>query len=170
MSEARPSTAIVGAVIATVIALWLSYAVAAGLMQGGRRASGAPQSPGAAPVGLALTPVPELRMRPALHKRAAAARAIAQPAPPPSARAAAQATPSKEGAPAQAPPPAMSAPPAPATTTPAPQSPVNQAPAATPTPTPKIAPKPRPTLAAHPSKPARPDFDESSPSGFDTSG
>jgi hypothetical protein len=170
MSEARPGTAIVGAVVATVLALWLSYAVAAGLMQGAPGPSGAPQSLGAAPVGLTLTPVPELRMRPALHKRAAEARAIAQPAPPRSVRAATSARPAKEGAPAQAPPPAMSAPPAPATTTPAPQSPVTQAPAATPTPTPKVAPKPRPTLAAHPIKPARPDFDESAPSGFDTSG
>jgi hypothetical protein len=168
MSEARPGTAIVGAVVATVIALWLSYAVAAGLMQSAPPASGASQSPDTAPVGLALTPVPELRMRPALHKRAAEARAVAQPAPPPPARAAAPAPPAKERAPAQTPPPAMSAPPAPATTTPAPQPAVNQAPATAPTP--KPATKPRPTLTAHPSKPAQPDFDESSPSGFDTSG
>jgi hypothetical protein len=162
MSEARPGMAIVGAVLATVLALWLSYAVAAGLMQGTSGPSGSRQFLGAAPVGLTLTPVPELRMRPALHKRAAKARAIARPARPPSARAAAQSPPARGGAPVRASAPAISAPPTPATTTPAPQSPVNQAPAATP--------KPQPPLAAHPSKPARPDFDESSPSGFDTSG
>jgi hypothetical protein len=159
MSAARPGTTILGAVVATVVALWLSYAVAAGLMQSAQRASGAPQRPEAAPVGLALTPAPELRMRPALLKHAAAVRAIAQPAP-----ASAPAPPPAAPPAARPAPAAMSAPPPPAATMPAPSAPARQAPAPRPTTTPAPAPKPQPT------KPARPDFDDAAPSGFDTAG
>ena len=169
MSAARPGTAIIGAITATVLALWLSYAVAAALMQSGHPASGAASPAEAAPVGIVLTPVPELRLRAELRRHAAETRVIEQPGPPVSAP-----TPPAHRAPA---PRAMSAPPTPVTTTPAPTPPA-QAPTPkptvtstpTPTPTPKPATKPRPTPTAQPTKPARPDFDDSSPSGFDTSG
>jgi hypothetical protein len=165
MSAARPSTAILGAIAATLFALWLSYAVAAGLLQSARPASGAAQTPQAAPIGLALTPAPELRMRPALGKHAAEARTIARPVASAPAPARATAPPAKS-----APPPAAMSAPSPAATTPAPDPPAQQAPPPKPTPTPKPAARPRPTPAARPTKPASPDFDDASPSGFDTAG
>jgi hypothetical protein len=165
MSAARPGTAILGAIAATLFALWLSYAVAAGLLQSARPASGAAQTPQAAPIGLALTPAPELRMRPALGKHAAEARTIARPVASAPAPARATAPPAKS-----APPPAAMSAPSPAATTPAPDPPAQQAPPPKPTPTPKPAARPRPTPAARPTKPASPDFDDASPSGFDTAG
>jgi hypothetical protein len=165
MSAARPGTAILGAIAATLFALWLSYAVAAGLLQSARPASGAAQTPQAAPIGLALTPAPELRMRPALGKHAAEARTIARPVASAPAPARATAPPAKS-----APPPAAMSAPSPAATTPAPDPPAQQAPPPKPTPTPKPAARPRPTPAARPTKPTSPDFDDASPSGFDTAG
>jgi hypothetical protein len=172
MSTARPGTAILGAIAATLFALWLSYAVAAGLLQSARPASDATQTPQAAPIGLALTPAPELRIRPALGEHAAEARTIARPVASAPAPGRATAPPAKSAPPPAAtsapPPAAMSAPPAPAATTPAPDPPAQQAPP--PKSTPKPAARPRPTPAARPTKPASPDFDDASPSGFDTAG
>jgi hypothetical protein len=164
MSTARPSTAILGAVVATVVALWLSYAVAAGLMQAGGGAGDTPRAPSeAAPIGLALTPAPELRVRPALLKRAAAsAAATTAPRAPATAAAPAKTEPAST-APAMSTPEPVTHAPSPAAT-PAPAAPVQPAPVARP------APKPKPTLAAQPKQPAAPDFDEASPSGFDNAG
>jgi hypothetical protein len=170
MSAARPGTAILGAVVATVVALWLSYAVAAGLMQAGGGAADTPRAPSeAAPFGLALTPAPELRVRPALLKRAAASAAAATaprapaPAPAPAPAAAPAKTEPANTAHSMSTPEPMTHAPSPAAT-PAPAAPVQPAPVARP------APKPKPTLAAQPKQPAAPDFDEASPSGFDNAG
>jgi outer membrane biosynthesis protein TonB len=174
VSSLRPSPALLGALAAAVVGLWLGWAVAAGVTQSDPlRATGAAAGTDAAPVGLELTPAPALRVRPLLLKHAADA--IAQPpAPTPSAPMPARSAPTRS-----APPPAASAPATPQATPepaapvpPSPAAPVEQAPAPAPQPTPKPrrAPKPQPTLTAQPKRSSSPDFDESAPSGFDTAG
>ena len=165
MSSARLGNVVSGAIAATVVALGLSYVVTAGLMPSAQPAAGgAPAPKGTAP-GLALTRAPELRARPALFR---AAPAIAQPAP-----STAMATGPAEDPPA---PPATAEPstsaPAPTgtapSTTPAPAVPDQSEPAAAPAAKPK--PKAKPTLSVQPATPSRPDFDETAPGGFDSSG
>lgn len=169
MSTARLGNPVSAAVAATVVALGLSYVVTAGLMPSAQPAAGgAPAPKGTAP-GLALTRAPELRARPALFR---AAPAIAQPAP-----STAMGTGPAEEAPAT---PATAEPPTNASaptgtapsTTPASALPAQGDPAAPAQSKPPAAPadKPKPTLGAQPAKPSRPDFDETAPGGFDSSG
>jgi outer membrane biosynthesis protein TonB len=177
VSSLRPSPALLGALAAAVVALWLGWAVAAGVTQSDPlRATGEAPGTDAAPIGLELTPAPALRVRPLLLKHAADAIAPAPSAP----------TPARSDPTPSAPPPAASAPATPPATpepvapvTPSPAAPVQQAPAPVqqapapaPQPAPKTrrAPKPQPTLIAQPKRSSSPDFDESAPSGFDTAG
>jgi hypothetical protein len=171
MSSARPGNPVPSAIAATVAALVLSYVVAAGLMPDAKSAAGGAQAaPRGTPPGLALSQAPELRARPALFR---AAPAIAQPAPTtttPQPAAMPEATPA-DAAPATSAtaPPSTTATTAPSTTS-APTTPAQSAPAAPPASSTKPKPRRTPTLSAQPTKPAKPDFDEASPGGFDSSG
>ena len=169
VTAAPPIRALVWSLLGALVALWLSYAIVAGMKQGSAAAQPAAHPRPAAetaPIGLALTAAPALRVRSSLfgparvgpvvrhapRQRARAKAAVAAPAPAP--------------APATAP-TQTALTPAPAPTTPsAPVTPVQ----ATPTPAPRPAPKPQTTLKAQPTQPSSGGFDESSPSGFDNSG
>jgi hypothetical protein len=162
VSSQRPQRVLLWAIPVAVLSLWVSFAVVAGATRNSPRsaAHAQPAQPmgEAAPIGLALSPAPALRVRSAVlaasapqatgrraqHTHRARARATEPPAP-------------------AAPAAAMSAPEAPAAT-PAPTNAVQ------PTPSPRPAAKPRPTITAEPKRPSRPDFDQSQPDGFDTSG
>jgi outer membrane biosynthesis protein TonB len=152
----RPTPALLGAILAAIVSLWAGFAVVAGVTGTSTRptVSREPsrlEAAPAAPVGLALSAVPALRLRAAMLERSVAA-------------------PTATSAPAT--PPATSDP---AATTPTPSTPPTsetpQTPSAVqPSPSPRPAPKPQPTLTAEPKHTSSPDFDESAPSGFDTSG
>jgi hypothetical protein len=174
MSARPPTYGLLWSALAAVVGLWLGYAVVAGMAQGTPSSPPTPTQPvpRSAPVGLALTPPPELRVRPALFA-AGPVTAIATPTPTHRRRHRAAARPA---AAAPAPAPAMSAPttqtpitnPVTPTTDPAPTTPAQP----TPTPAPRPVREQQPTIVAKPKpkpKPA-PDFDDSAPSGFDNSG
>jgi hypothetical protein len=162
VSSQWPQRVLLWAIPVAVVSLWVGFAVVAGATGSSPRpaAPAAPVQPmgEAAPIGLALSPAPALRVRSAVlaasahqvtgrrakHTQPTRARAISSPAP-------------------AAPAAAMSAPAAPAAT-PAPTHAVQ------PTPSPRPAAKPRPTLTAEPKRPSRPDFDQSQSDGFDNSG
>jgi hypothetical protein len=171
VTAAPPIRSLVWSLLGAVVVLWLAYAIVAGMKQGSAPpapVSPARTAPDTAPVGLALTPAPALRVRSSLfgppragtvvrhapRHRARATSAVSAPAP-------------QTATPAPAP-----------ATTPAPLTPVQTTPTPTPTPRPtpnptppaRPAPKPRPTLKAQPKQPSGPSFDQSSPSGFDNSG
>ncbi|HEX6619234.1 MAG TPA: hypothetical protein VF024_06230 [Solirubrobacteraceae bacterium] len=165
VTAAPPIRALVWSLLGALVALWLSYAIVAGMKQGSAAAQPAAHPRPAAetaPIGLALTAAPALRVRSSLFG-AARVGPVVRHAPRQRARAkAAVAAPAPAPAPAQT---AMTPAPVP-TTTPAPVTPVQ----ATPTPAPRPAPKPQTTLKAQPKQPSSGSFDESSPSGFDNSG
>ena len=147
-------------IAAAVLSLWLGFAVAAGVD------NPAPSPPASAPAGheaaptrLVLRTAPALRVRPALLEHAAAAptaprAAMREPTAPP--KTTEPQTPTSVPEPRVATPPAATPQPTPTTVQPVRSSPP--------------APKPRPTTVTAPKQPAKPDFDESAPGGFDTSG
>jgi len=165
VTAAPPIRSLVWSLLGAIVALWLAYAIVAGMKQGSAPpapASHARTAPQTTPVGLALTPAPSLRVRSSLFGPARA-RTVVRHAPLHRARAKSAAS---------APAPQTATPPPAPVTTPAPPTPAQTTPTPTPTPTPSAqpAPKPRPTLKAQPKQPSGPSFDESSPSGFDNSG
>ena len=165
VTAAPPIRSLVWSLLGAIVALWLAYAIVAGMKQGSAPpapASHARTAPDTTPVGLALTPAPALRVRSSLFG-SARARTVVRHAPLHRARAKSAAS---------APAPQTATPPPAPVTTPAPPTPAQTTPTPTPTPTPSAqpAPKPRPTLKAQPKQPSGPSFDESSPSGFDNSG
>jgi hypothetical protein len=172
VTAAPPIRSIVWSVLGAAVALWLAYAIVAGMKHGTASArSGSHVAPAAAttPVGLSLAPAPALRVRSSLFAPGRVA-PVVRHAPRHRARV-------KTAVVARA--PQTTTPPAPAPdTTPAPVAPVQATPTPTPTPTPAPAPAPRPvakprpqpTLKAHPKQSSGGGFDESSPSGFDQSG
>jgi hypothetical protein len=151
VSSLRLTPALVASIVAALLSWWVCYAIVASLTRSPARPAASVRQPGrtaarAAGTPLTLSPVSALHVRSTLLDRAPAsprppAIDVAAPSPPA---------------------PAMSTPAAPAAT-PAPVP-------ADPAPPPQAAPKPRPTITAAPKKDAAPDFDESQPSGFDTSG
>lgn len=155
MSALRITPALLGAMAAAALGLWVGFAVVAGGSRTAPRPASHAQPPrarGVAPISLGLSPAPTLRVRPALF-RLAPARAAAAPAP--------------STAVSRAPSPA----PAPSTSSSAARAPAAEpARAVQPTTSPRPAPKPRPTPTAAPRQPSGPDFDESAPGGFDNSG
>jgi hypothetical protein len=172
--SARPRTnGLLWSGLGAVVGLWIGYAVVAGMAEGTPSPSPtlAQPAPRSAPVGLALTAPPALRVRPALfaagpvvamappahrqrHRHRAAARAAAAaPAPAPAMNAPAEST-------SQAP---ITNPTTPAAN-PAPVTP------AEPTPAPRPVRRQQPTSVAKPKPKPAPDFDDSTPTGFDNSG
>jgi hypothetical protein len=163
VTTAPPIRSIVWSVLGAVVALWLGYAIVAGMKQSPAApppASHPQPAPRTTPVGLTLTAAPALRVRYSLFAPARAGTVVRHA---PRRRARAK---SAVAAP-PAPQTAMTPPPAPATTQ-APVTPVQ----ATPTPAPRPAPTPKPqtTLTAQPKDSSGGGFDQSSPSGFDQSG
>lgn len=168
VTAAPPIRSLVWSLLGALVALWLGYAIVAGMKQ----PSAAPQPathprPAAetAPVGLALTAAPALRVRSSLFGPARAGIVIRH-APRQRARA-------KAAVSAPAPQTAMTPAPTPAPTpaaTPAPVTPVQATPTPTPAPRPAAQPRPQTTLKAQPKPSSGGGFDESSPSGFDNSG
>jgi hypothetical protein len=158
----RPTPALLKAMAAAVVCLWLSFAVVAGAIRTSPRAPAARAATPAresGPIGLALRPAPALQVRRALFATSVY-RARPRPASHRQRRRVAAAALPAQAAPA----PAMSAPVA----TPAPTVAVQAPPADAPKTRP--APKPRPVLTAEPKHPSAPDFDESAPVGFDNAG
>jgi hypothetical protein len=172
MSARPPTNGLLWSGLGAVVGLWIGYAVVAGMTQGtpSPPPAHAQPAPRSAPVGLALTLPPELRVRPALF---AAGPVTVMATPRPTHRHRHRAV-AKPAAAAPAPAPAMSAPAAPT------QAPItnpttptaNLAPAtpAQPTPAPRPVRQQKPTLVAKPKPKPAPDFDDSTPSGFDNSG
>jgi hypothetical protein len=166
VSAAPPIRSVFWSLLGALVALWLAYALVAGMKHGAaapRPASHARPAPQTTPVGLSLTAAPALRVRSSLFGPGAVA-PVVRHAPRHRARA-------KAAVVAPAPQTAVTAAPAPATT-PAPVTPVQATPTPTPTPAPQPVAKPRPqtTLKARPAPSSGGGFDESSPSGFDQSG
>ena len=166
MTAAPPIRSIVWSLLGAVVALWLAYAIVAGMKHGtvaARPASHARPAAQTTPVGLSLTAPPALRVRSSLFAPGAVA-PVVRHAPRHRARA-------KSAVVAAAPQPTMTPAPTPATT-PAPVTPVQATPTPTRTPAPRPVAKPKPqtTLKAQPKPSSGGGFDESSPSGFDQSG
>ena len=166
VTAAPPIRSIVWSLLGAVVALWLAYAIVAGMKHGTaapRPASHARSAPQTTPVGLSLTAAPALRVRSSVFAPGAVA-PVVRHAPRHRVRA-------KTAVVAPAPQTTTTADPAPATT-PAPVTPVQTTPTPTPTPAPRPVAKPRPqtTLKAQPKPSSGGGFDESSPSGFDQSG
>jgi hypothetical protein len=164
VTAAPPIRSIVWSLLGALVALWLAYAIVAGMKHGTaapRPVSHARPAPQTAPVELSLTAAPALRVRSSLFAPGRVAPVVRQ-APRHRARA-------KTTVVARAQPATTTPPPA---TTPAPVTPVQATPTPTPTPAPRpvATPKPKPTLTAQPKHPSGGGFDESSPSGFDQSG
>jgi hypothetical protein len=164
MTAAPPIRSLVWSLLGAVVALWLAYAIVAGMKHGTaapRPASHARPAPQTAPVGLSLTAAPALRVRSSLFAPGRVA-PVVRHAPRQRARA-------RPAAVAPAPQTAMTPAPAPATTTPS-VTPVQATPTPTPAPQPAAQPRPQTTLTAQPKHPSGGGFDESSASGFDQSG
>jgi hypothetical protein len=164
VTAAPPVRSVVWSLFGAVVALWLAYAVVAGMKQGSaapQPASHARPAPQTAPVGLALTSAPALRVRSSLFTPGRVA-PVVRHAPRHRARA-------KPAVIAVAPAPQTTMTPSPApVTTPSPVTPVQATP--TPTPTPAAKPRPQTTVTAQPKRPSGGGFDQSSASGFDQSG
>jgi cell division septation protein DedD len=165
VTAAPPIRSLVWSLLGAVVALWLAYAVVAGMKQGSAAPQPASHAPQTAPVGLALTAAPALRVRSSLFTPGGVAPVVRR-AP----RHLARAKPAVIAV-APAPQTTMTQSPAPVTT-PSPVTPVQATPTPTPTPAPTPAAKPRPqtTLTAQPKRPSGGGFDQSSASGFDQSG
>jgi hypothetical protein len=168
VTAAPPIRSIAWSLLGAVIALWLAYAVVAGMKHGTaapRPVSHARPAPQTKPVGLSLTAAPALRVRSSLFGPGPVA-PVVRHAPRHRIRA-------KTAVAARAPQTAVTPPPAPVTT-PAPVTPVQATPTPTPTPTPVprpvARPRPQTTVTAKPKQPSGGGFDQSSPSGFDQSG
>ena len=166
VTAAPPIRSVVWSLLGAVVALWLAYAVVAGMKHGTaapRPASHARPAPQTTPVGLSLTAAPALRVRSSLFGPGAVV-PVVRHAPRHRVRAKTAVVP-------PAPQTALTAAPAPVTT-PAPVTPVQATPTPTPTPAPRPVAKPRPqtTLKAQPKPSSGGGFDQSSPSGFDQSG
>jgi hypothetical protein len=168
VTAAPPIRSIVWSVLGAVVALWLAYAIVAGMKHGTaapRPVSHARPAPQTTPVDLSLTAAPALRVRSSLFAPGAVA-PVVRHAPRHRVRAKTAVVP-------PAPRTALTAAPAPATT-PAPVTPVQATPTPTPTPAPRPVAKPRPQTTLKPQPKPKPSsgggFDESSPSGFDQSG
>ena len=162
VTAAPPIRSIVWSLLGAVVALWLAYAVVAGMKHGTaapRPASHARSAPQTTPVGLSLTAAPALRVRSSLFAPGAVA-PVVRHAPRHRVRA-------KTAVVAPAPQTTTTAAPAP-DPTPAPVTPVQTTP--TPAPRPVAKPRPQTTLKAQPKPSSGGGFDESSPSGFDQSG
>jgi len=162
VTAAPPIRSIVWSLLGAVVALWLAYAIVAGMKHGTaapRPASHARSAPQTTPVGLSLTAAPALRVRSSLFAPGAVA-PVVRHAPRHRVRA-------KTAVVAPAPQTTTTAAPAP-DPTPAPVTPVQTTP--TPAPRPVAKPRPQTTLKAQPKPSSGGGFDESSPSGFDQSG
>ena len=164
LTGAPPIRALVWSLLGALVGLWLGYAIVAGMKQGSAArqpaAAHAPPGPETAPVGLALTAAPALRVRSSLFG-SAPVRTVVRHAP--RRRARAKAT-------VAAPAPQTVAPGPTPVSTPAQTIPVQAPPAPAPAPRPAPTPKRQPTLTAQPKQPSGPSFDQSSPNGFDNSG
>jgi hypothetical protein len=175
VSRRPPVQALVWSLLGALVGLWLGYALVAGMTKGTSSpppAAEAATLPRGTPVDLALGAPPALGVRPALLAHAPLA--ITKPKPKrkpkhrrrhkPARRHVAPPTTAAMSAPAstqvQTP---ISNPTTPAAT-PAPTTPVQ------PTPAPRPARKPQTSLVAKPKPSSGPDFDDSTPSGFDNSG
>ena len=166
MTAAPPIRSLVWSLLGAVVALWLAYAIVAGMKHGTaapRPVSQERTAPQTTPVGLSLPAAPALRVRSSLFAPGRVA-PVVRHAPRHRARA-------KTAVVAPAPQTAVTPSPSPATT-PSPVTPAQATPTPTPTPAPRPVAKPRPqtTLQAQPKHPSGGGFDESSPSGFDQSG
>jgi hypothetical protein len=168
VTAAPPIRSLVWSLLGALVALWLGYAIVAGMKQSPSAAPPAAHAPAAlhaTPVGLSLTPAPALRVRSSLFAPGPVA-PVVRHAPRHRARA-------KSAVAAPAPQTAVTSAPAPVTT-PSPVTPVQTTPAPTPTPTPAprpvARPKPQTTLTAKPKPSSGGGFDQSSASGFDQSG
>jgi hypothetical protein len=168
VTAAPPIRSLVWSLLGAVVALWLAYAIVAGMKHGAAAPRPVPHERTArqtTPVGLSLAAAPALRVRSSLFAPGRVA-PVVRHAPRHRARV-------KTAVAAPAPQTAVTQSPSPATT-PAPVTPVQATPTPTPTPTPapRTVAKPRPqtTLKAQPKQPSGGGFDESSPSGFDQSG
>jgi hypothetical protein len=164
VTAAPPIRSIVWSLLGAVVALWLAYAVVAGMKHGTaapRPVSHARPASQTTPVGLSLTAAPALRVRSSLFAPGAVA-PVVRHAPRHRARA-------KTAVVAPAPQPVTTP-----ATTPAPVTPVQTTPTPTPTPAPRPVATPRPQPKPQPKPKPKPSsgggFDESSPSGFDQSG
>jgi hypothetical protein len=164
VTAAPPIRSIVWSLLGAVVALWLAYAVVAGMKHGTaapRPVSHARPASQTTPVGLSLTAAPALRVRSSLFAPGAVA-PVVRHAPRHRAHA-------KTAAVAPAPQPVTTP-----ATTPAPVTPVQTTPTPTPTPAPRPVATPRPQPKPQPKPKPKPSsgggFDESSPSGFDQSG
>ena len=163
VTAAPPIRSLVWSLLGAVVALWLAYAIVAGMKHGTaapRPATHARPARQTAPVALSLTAAPALRVRSSVFAPGRVA-PVVRHAPRQRARA-------KPAAVAPAPQTTMTSPPTPVTT-PA-VTPVQTTPTPTPTPTPAAKPRPQTTLKAQPKPSSGPGFDESSASGFDQSG
>jgi hypothetical protein len=155
VSSVRPGSALLWAILVAGVSMWISFAIVASATRiSPRPAVPARARPEAAPIGLALSAAPALRLRATLREHSAASPTAlsAQPAP------AAPSAPAPAPASARTPSAAPAAPKKPTT--------VPQAPSSSPRPT--AGPQTRRTPEPRRSPP--PDFDESAPAGFDTSG
>ena len=164
VTAAPPIRSIVWSLLGAVVALWLAYAIVAGMKHGTtapRPASHARPAPQTTPVGLSLTAAPALRVRSSVFAPGAVA-PVVRHAPRHRVRA-------KTAVVAPAPQTTTTAAPAP-DPTPAPVTPVQATPTPTPAPRPVAKPRPQTTLKAQPKPSSGGGFDESSPSGFDQSG
>ena len=163
VTAAPPIRSLVWSLLGAVVALWLAYAIVAGMKHGtaAPRPATHTRSAQTAPVALSLTAAPALRVRSSLFAPGRVA-PVVRHAPRHRARATSVAV-------APAPQTTVTAPPAPATTAPV-TTPVQATPTPTPAPQPAARPRPQTTLKAQPKSPSGPGFDESSASGFDQSG
>ena len=164
VTAAPPIRSLVWSLLGAVVALWLAYAIVAGMKHGTaapRPATHARPARQTAPVALSLTAAPALRVRSSVFAPGRVA-PVVRHAPRHRARTTSVAV-------ARAPQTTMTPPPAPATTAPV-TTPVQATPTPTPAPQPAAKPRPQTTLKAHPKSPSGPGFDESSASGFDQSG
>lgn len=163
MNSLRLTPALVASIVTALVSCWICFAVVASATRSSARPAVSARQAGrkaawAAGPTVTLSPVSALRMRSTLIDRTPASRRLVlrrHRTPAPAAAIDMAASPNTA--------PAMSTPAAP----PATPAPVSDAPPAQ---SPRSAPTPRPTVTAAPKHAATPDFDQSQPSGFDTSG
>jgi hypothetical protein len=160
VTSLRLTPALVASIVAALVSWWICYAVVASVTRSSPRPAASVRQPGrtaasAAGTTVTLSPVSALHVRSTLLDRTPASQRA------PAIRLAAPSTPA----------PAMSTPASPpATPTPVPADPTPPATPPQSAPAPQSARAPRPTITAAPKQAPAPDFDESQPSGFDTSG
>jgi hypothetical protein len=160
VSSLRLTPALVASIVAALVSWWICFAVVASLTRSSARPAASVRQPdrtvgGAAGTTLTLSPVSALHVRSTLLDPT--------PASPP-------VVPSSHRTPTPATAIDMAASPNPAPAMSAPSVPPEPPPLSAPTPPPQSAPAPRPTITPAPKHAPAPDFDQSQPSGFDTSG